>query len=850
MAVSRAVLHKRWWLVGALVVSLSSWLVGPSGWPAAARQTAPKGVRPVDVPRDKPAGAFLTLVEKGVAKATIVIRKDALQAPADPKPAEIGAEIPLATKIAGAARDLQVYVAKITGAKLPIVGDGVLPAGTVIFVGRSALTKPFDAKIPSGLTPKRHDEGYVIFAKGDRLLLAGNEEAPYHGTEYAVAAFLHRQGVRWYMPGDFGDVVPRRPSLYVAEMEVRGKPDFRLRNWWGTTSPESNLAEYRWKLRNGLNPTANLIAMPGDSSVRSVLPPKDSIKLPKDWDKLKEADKAKRPDPYEIFAKHENGLVNEFMPNLSSPLSVKYAAEKVKEYFRKNPKANSYGIAPDDGLPRDFTPATVKMNLGFPDLAGRMGVPAEMSASEEWLRWIDAVQKEVRKEFPDRFITTNGYANRNTPPLGVKFDPETPIMFAAIWADTIHAFDNPRSWQAARHAQMLRRWTGLSKNVFLYNYTYYMLASAGAPIPLARKHAHDMPLYKKWGVIGFQNEGRYAAGEQGIFPPYLQARMMWDAGVDAQKLANEFFANWYGPAAVPARAFWDALEGALETTAMVGHEDRILPYVYTPALLAQLEKHVAAAEQLATDAWSRPRVKADRLVLEHLKGFMAMHRAEFDANFAEATRQAEYMLKQREPLFALDRAFFDINPKTGESYGYYYWGTVARRDYYKKLADLTTGKTGDMIRVLPEQARFALDPRDDGRFAGWFQAHFDDRNWKTLPTTEPFYIHGYRDGQGYPYMGALWYRLQVDVPATAKGRKVILYAPAVESEAWVWVNGKFVGHREYHEAYERPNPIDMDVSAALQPGLKNSVVIRVHTAFNPAAQAGGLTSRLFLYAPK
>jgi hypothetical protein len=837
-------------VVGAMVVGLGSWLARPGGLPPAAAQAAPGGVRPVDVPPGKPAGPFLTLVEKGVARATIVITKDALKAPADPKPAEIASEIPLATKTAGAARDLQVYVEKITGAKLPIAGDDALPAGAVIFVGRSALTKPFDAKIPSGLTPRRDEEGYLILAKGDRLLLAGNEAAPYHGTEYAVAAFLHRQGVRWYMPGDFGDVVPRRPSLYVAETEVRGKPDFRLRNWWGTTSPESNLAEYRWKLRNGLNPTGNLIAMPGDSSVRSVLPPKDSIKLPKGWDKLKEADKAKLPDPYEIFGKHENGLVNEFMPNLSSPLSVKYAAEKVKEYFRKNPRASSYGIAPDDGLPRDFTPATVKANLGFPDLAGRVGVPAEVSATEEWLRWIDAVQKEVRKEFPDRLITTNGYANRNTPPLGVKFDPDTPIMFAAIWADTIHAFDNPRSWQSARHAQMLRRWCELSRNVYLYNYTYYMLASAGAPIPLARKHAHDMPLYKKWGAIGFANEGRYAAGEQGVFPPYLQARMMWDAGLDPKKLADEFFANWYGPAAGPARAFWDALEEALETTAMVGHEDRILPYVYTPALLARLEKQVAAAERLATDAWSRPRVKADRLILEHLKGFVAMYRAEFDANFAEAARQAAYMLRQREPLFVLDRAFFDINPKTGESQGYYYWGAVARRDYYKKLAGLTTGKTGDLVRVLPEQARFALDPRDDGRFAGWYAAKFDDKAWKALPTTEPFYVHGHRDPQGYPYMGAIWYRLEVDVPAAAKGRKVILYAPAVESEAWVWVNGKFVGHREYHEAYERPNPIEMDVSAALEPGAKNSVAIRVHTAFNPAAQAGGLTSRLFLYAPK
>src|SRR5262249_37308306 len=230
-----------------------------------------------------------------------------------------------------------------------------------------------------------------------------------------------------------------------------------------------------------------------------------------------------------------------------------------------------------------------------------------------------------------------------------------------------------------------------------------------------------MPLYKKWGMIGFANEGRYVAGEQGVFPPYLQARLMWDPALDPKALADEFFANWYGPAGEPARAFWDALANAMETTPLLGHEDRILPYVYTPELIAGLEQNVAAAEKLATDAWSKPRVHADRLILEHLKGFMAMHKAEFAADFAEAARQAEYMLKQREPLFVMNRCFFDINPMGGESYGFYYWGAVARRDYYRKMADLTTGKTGDMIAVLPEQARFTIDPRDDGRFADWFE---------------------------------------------------------------------------------------------------------------------------------
>jgi len=79
---------------------------------------------------------------------------------------------------------------------------------------------------------------------------------------------------------------------------------------------------------------------------------------------------------------------------------------------------------------------------------------------------------------------------------------------------------------------------------------------------------------------------------------------------------------------------------------------------------------------------------------------------------------------------------------------------------------------------------------------------------------------------------------------------VSLYAPAAETEAWVWVNGKFVGHRPYIEAYIRPNIIDLDVTDALVPGKKNVIAIRLHTNYQPAQMSAGLVSRLFLYEPK
>jgi hypothetical protein len=774
--------------------------------------------------------AEFTLVENGVPKATIVIEKEAVGAPVEAQLNRHTDSRPAAHKIATAAHELQLYVQKITGAVLPIVGDDKPVLGSVILVGRSALTKAFDGRIPAGMTPDRNEEGYLILAADNWLVLAGNDAPVYHGTEYAVYALLHRFGVRWYMPGEFGEIVPQRTTLRVGELNITDRPDFKWRNWWGLQAADRALMEYRWKLRNGMNPVNNFHALPSDSSIRGVLPP---------------ASEVGKPEYAKVFGLDEKGQPNPYMPNLTSLESVEYVAEKIKAYFRAHPEAGSIGISPDDGYPRDFSPDTVKRNLGFPELYGRIGIPAEMSATDEWFAWMQAVAAEVRTDFPDRVLLTTSYANRNTPPMGIVPDRKLWVLFAAIWSDTLHAYDNPKSWQTLRQGEILQQWTKMYDNVFVYNYIYYMLAACGAPIPLAHKHMHDMPLYKKWGVIGFFDEGRTARGETGIFPTWLRARMMWDADLDGWKLMDEFFGDWYGPAAKPAKAFWEELEVTFEQTPWAGHEDRILPYVYSLELVRRLERHLKGMEALATSEPLRARVHADRITFEHLRAYLAMHRAEFDADFAEAARQAQRMIDLHKEAAAISRFYFDPQPPNDEDPAFYAWGSVARRNYYRQMAEMTKDR---LVAVLPERARFSLDPRDDGRFFGWYQPEFADGKWKTVLTTMPFYGQGYQDEQGFPYLGAVWYRLWVDVPASAKGKRIMLHAPAVETEAWVWVNGNIVGHREFRESYERPNPIDMEVTNALLPGQRNSVVIRVHTNTNPSALAGGLTSRVFLYS--
>jgi len=237
-------------------------------------------------------------------------------------------------------------------------------------------------------------------------------------------------------------------------------------------------------------------------------------------------------DKPELFALNENGTRNEFLPNLTNPEAVKVAADTIKESLRKNPAANSFGFAPDDGYPRDFNPETVKLNQGFVELYGRPNVPGEASTSLEWFTFVNRVASEVRKEFPDAYIATNGYANRDIAPQGIALDDHLVLMFAAIWSCTLHAYDDDHCWQKVRQGQMLRRWCELCENVWIYGYNYQMLVSGLTPLPEFTKLRRDFPLMKKWGVMGFLDETRNAWAEAGIASRYLRAQLEWNANAD------------------------------------------------------------------------------------------------------------------------------------------------------------------------------------------------------------------------------------------------------------------------------------------------------------------------------
>ncbi len=483
-------------------------------------------------------------------------------------------------------------------------------------------------------------------------------------------------------------------------------------------------------------------------------------------------------------------------------------------------------------------------------------MPNDLSTSEEWITFANAVAVEVVKEFPDVILPTTGYANRDLAPLSVKLHPNLGVMYSAIWSDNLKALNNPRSWHSAMRSATLQRWTELSPHVYTYDY-FEMLMSGLTPTPVLRRHAADFPLFKKWGLFGFFHERRAAAAmEYGIAPRYFMARLMWKADLDVEAGLREFHTQWYGPAARPAQAFWDALEDTMERTPLLGHEDRILPYVYGAELIQRLERAVSEAEKLAKAEPHATHVKADRHILEHLKAYMAMHDAEFDGDFVGAVRQADVMFQRREELYKISPFFhmperLDRTDGGGHTSGVWYWTLTDRRKFYQDLADRTSGKSGRLVKLAPREAAFSLDPGDQGRILHWYLPTHDRKSWQQIDTTRPYYLQakGALDEFSMPYAGAMWYAFEMDIPKVTKGQPLHFCVPTISPQAWVWVNGEYVGHRLYQEPYIRPASLDMDISKAAQPDRKNLIVVRVGTGMNRTQAPEGFLSRAFLYLP-
>ena len=788
------------------------------------------------------------LATEGRPAATIVIAEDAQ------------ASIKLA------ASELQEYVARISGAKLPLVTDAESVSGPRILLGKSRFTEALKLDVPTGFTRELKEEGFLIRTVGNDLVLIGNDTGPhvathkflpdqkylYTGSLYAVYELLEKLGCRWYYPGPFGEIVPSLKNVSIEAMNKTVHPSFPVRGFWyggakpRLEEPEFNAMMGRWMLRNRFLPYGCVLGSAIDGSI--MYPFRKLV--------FKEVD-GKRQRVSEMFEEHPeyfalkaDGTRTPGYLCLANPEVIRIATEHVLQHFRDNPDSLCYGIAPPDGAPTcecdecrfhnyNFMQKE-PMNTGIQDI------------SDGFYRFLNQVAEGVKDEFPDKWITSTAYSGRMRPPVATKLRDNVSLHPAFLGYAQHHRLDF-QGWQTREKAALLKQWAAVNPSMVERQYYPVMQFHCNVLLPMNRTHAYNVKWLKAIGMAGAEWEGR-AAFKTGMLNYYVLARMLWNSDTDIDAMLEEHYRLFYGAAGPKIGAFVDAVEEMLVQSPVEFHEEERLHEIYPYAQIVKASDEVGEIEALVAeaDAATRERVRFARLVVDHLRAYSEMRRAAAELDFEHAAMQAQRMIDMERELDAMNPTLVDSRSEYNDRQPVYgELGATAsphgkRKQYLAKL-EMMKGPRGDLVVALPVEWDFLTDPHNEGLMSGWYNLNLAPVKWETIETTRCWEGQGYQDENLHGYDGVAWYRTRFSIPKEFEGKKLVLFVGGLNNQGWFWVNGEIAGHQPYHAFWSRwKYHHEIDISDFVKSGEENELMIRVKNDNN----FGGIIRRCFIYSPR
>jgi tetratricopeptide (TPR) repeat protein len=532
-------------------------------------------------------GADSFLVEDGQPRAEIVI-----------------AENPQRT-VRVAARDLQRYVQKMSGAPLPIV---TTPTGTVakLFVGRSPHTdrlgvtaqglKDGAYRIASGgdwmafigddtdftpIEPWARNNGDIKSGKlqrewekitgalwgvphtgmyknrirfpGDIGLpdrpQPGGKIAPLElwgfderGSFNAVSGWLQELGVRWYLPGELGEVVPVLKSIPLPKVNQIVRPDFAMRrfNFRFSTGTEDTAL---WAMHLGVRDPFGVQVAHGMATMTG----RDEIF-------------AAHPDWFALY-----GGKRHYQPGYSKN-QLCYSNEDLFRETVRNVRAqfdhyhyDAVSVMPPDGYTA-ICQCPLCKGKDTPERNER-----GLLSDYVW-DFVNRVAREVRKTHPDGKIINCAYGVYTLPPLKIdRLEPN--VQVCIVGGRRPINKGGPKGEGEAAPEALRAAWVKKTDNPILI-FENYPFTDRGWYLPSFAPHALGDTVNATKGVssgediwLSMGKDFDTAGIGFNHFMVYFTARMYWggkQADVDA--MFREYCRLFYGPAEAEMRAFFEYCE--------------------------------------------------------------------------------------------------------------------------------------------------------------------------------------------------------------------------------------------------------------------------------------------------
>ncbi len=537
--------------------------------------------------------AFMAAAPAGVMPAGAATMM--LVGPDGPAPViVIGADAGPAERYA--ARELATYLERITDTTIETVDDTAIPAGTIIAVGRSALTA---SMATAGLDPEQyiiHVGPKLLAIVGGRRAMRPGRPARDCGTLYGVYEFLESLGVRWYRPEPWGEHVP---SMAEIELEmgtrVSPKPSYRLRSTLGggqwyfrEESAEEIERAAIWAVRNRLNAACRI----SDPERDAALGGREAYA----WGHIY----SRMIPPAEFFDSHPeyfaliDGQRRPVDLCLGNPELQRLFADRLIARARDLPYMTSLSVEPDDcrGSQCECELCRAMDEPHNPRVGGQ--------GSNRVAAFANIMARMVAAEAPWVKLQWLAYSSHTAAPTNLeRLEPNTIIMPAPInaWDDWRRPLLDESSPANRRFVQTLADWRALRPSCLMI-YQYWEGYGWPGPLPITRTVADRLRSYRTLGVKGLYWEAVMSWGPQGL-DYYMTARLAWNPDLDVDRELQLYYRNYYGPAAEPMAAYHERWMDALAQAEYPVHSGgRGMHLVCTPALIAELGEYMDQARAL------------------------------------------------------------------------------------------------------------------------------------------------------------------------------------------------------------------------------------------------------------
>lgn len=734
------------------------------------------------------------LVEKSHPGAVLVLSREASRSTIERKSRRrerISIDTVADEKLA--AEEIQSHIEKMGGVRLEIIAAGEPLGGRLpVFIGSAA-----DSALDEEIRKRGNDPGsFALVVEDKSIMVRGLSPS---ATLFGAYELLEQLGVRWFMPGELGLVIPQNDTVQIKQQRTIQVPSFKARRLQGVYAEQW---ERRMRLGGPYFPSSH--GVPGFG--------------------LRASEKlfSQHPEYFSLI----DGQRKVRQLCISNPEVLRIAVAATKEYFRSNPETDIMGIGANDGRGFCECENCRALDSGDYDPFGHY-----TSMTDRYIWFFNRILGEIKDEFPDKRLGFYAYSVYNRPPLKVVPNPRLVPATALITLCRLHGMDNPICPEKSYEQWIIREWGKLVPEVYYRGY-WFNLADPGLPFFMIERIKREVPLGKELGIAGWRVEAPYEWAAS-VPSRYIASKLMWDDTADTEALMEDFYEKFFGPAARPMQRYVELMSEALFGADYHTGSSWDMPHIYSSAIRNKSREALEQAAKLASGSVYNKRAWMYTKSLDYLDAFVTMLESRARHDYVISKQALDRVNVIREELLSNDPPLIG---RKAESYMNRFFSKTTQEGYER----ISGGNR--FIAGLDDTWMFQIDPERVGESVGWWRPENTGGNWQQIKTSTCSWSN---QGLRY-YKGLAWYRQSVKIPGEYAGSRIFLWVGGIDELAKVWVNGKVLGISPKGSF----TPFELDCTEAVRPGKSNTVVICVSNMTINEVGTGGITGPVMFYAPK